>query len=635
MKNNLSRRTFLKGAAASAAGLMTANLLHTPAKAEGADGVVLNKLGGTGVVTLTNDVKTRYDGIYDIVVVGAGGAGLSAALEAAKAGCSVLVIEHEPGILQSNTALCGGVVMGCCSSVQKAAGVEDSVEEFRKYLAAVGAGFEDPDIMDVWAAESGGTVDWLIEQGAQFPVEKLYMSGNELGYAHITKPVPRGCITPEDSGSSICQALYARNQEAGVSFKFKTTASRLISDPDGRITGVITDKGTYRANKGVILCTAGFSRNQEWIKSFKPDLTTGGSFGSSYQQGDGIKMGMAVGAKIGNMWITQADTIGTQLTEEMCPCMVIAIWQLPCVFVSQDGKRHMPEDMYYEYQCGQIAAQPGGYVWSIWDQSITDMGSSVITVPACSDGCEDEIANGTMFRADTIAGLAEQLGIDPATLEETVNRYNEMMRKGVDEDFGRVTGLGEVIKPPFYAAKTVPATCDTAGGLIINTDGEVKNVFGDIIPGLYAAGSTTSGWRGELYPGSGTAVSVAVTFGRRAGKKAAAEAGSAYAGVMSATPYTEDEGETIETAANEFIGEGTGMGGSVKVKITVEGGKMTAIEVIEQNETVGIADNALKQLPAAMLEAQSVEVDSVTGASLTSKALKDAVADAMAKAGLK
>lgn len=633
MKNNLSRRSFLKGAAASAAGLVASNLLHVEAKAD-ANNIVITKTGGTGVVTTTNDILTQYHGIYDVVVVGAGGAGLSAALEAARGGCSVLVIEHEPGILQSNTALCGGVVMGCCSSVQKAAGVEDSVEEFRKYLAAVGAGFEDPDIMDVWAAESGKTVDWLIEQGAQFPVEKLYMSGNELGYQHITKAVPRGCITPEDSGSSICQALYDRTLEEGVEYKFKTTASRLISDPDGRITGVITDKGIYRGNKGVILCTAGFSRNQEWIKSFKPDLTTGGSFGSSYQQGDGIKMGMAVGAKIGNMWITQADTIGTQLTPEMCPCMVIAIWQLPCIFVSQDGKRHMPEDMYYEYQCGEIAAQEGGYVWSIWDQSITDMGSSVITVPACSDGCEDEIANGTMFRADTIAELAAQLNIDPATLEATVNHYNEMMRNGVDADFGRVTGLGEVIKPPFYAAKTVPATCDTAGGLIINTEGEVKNVFGDIIPGLYAAGSTTSGWRGELYPGSGTAVSVAVTFGRRAGQKAAAEAGSAYTGVLSTEIIAEEEAETVATAANEFIGEGVGMGGSVKVKITVDGGKMTKIEVIEQNETVGIADNALAKLPAAMIEAQSTDVDNISGASITSKALKDAVADAMAKAGL-
>lgn len=636
MKKGISRRSFLKGSAATAAGMLAGSLLHTGAIAEGEqDGVLLTKLGGTGVVTLTNDAKTEYDGIYDVVIVGAGAAGLSSALEAARAGCSVLVVEHEAGVIQSNTALSGGVVMGCCSRVQKEAGVEDDPAEFRKYLAAVGQGFEDPDMMDVWAQESGGTVDWLLDEGVTFPVEKLYMSGNETGYEHITKAVPRGCITSMDSGTEISQVLYARCQEAGVAFTFQTTASRLVTDQDGRVVGVITDKGNFRGNKGVILCTAGFSRNMEWIRSFKPDLTTGGSFGSSYQQGDGIKMGMAVGAKIGNMWITQADTIGTQLTEEMCPCMVIAIWKLPCIFVSQDGKRHMAEDLYYEYQCGEIAAQEGGYVWSIWDQSITDMGSSVITVPACSDGCEAEIANGTMFRADTIAELAPQLGIDPAVLEETVNHYNEMMRNGVDEDFGRSTGMGEIIKAPFYAAKTVPATCDTAGGLVTDTNGQVRNMFGDDIPGLFAAGSTTSGWRGKLYPGSGTAVSVAVTFGRRAGKAAAAEAGSAYEGVLSASAGSaEGDTDAAETASNEFIGTGNGMGGPVKVKVTVDEGKISAVEVIEQNETVGIGDQAIAKLPDAIVQAQSIEVDSISGASVTSQAIKDAVADALAQAGL-
>lgn len=635
MEKKLSRRSFLKGTMAGAAGLMATSILGgAMAETEAADGVLLKNLGGTGVVTLTNDVKTKYDGIYDVVVVGAGGAGMAAAFEAAEAGASVLVLEHEPGILQSNTALCGGVVMGCCSSVQKAAGVEDDRVEFRKYLSAVGEGYEDGEMMDVWAEESGATVDWLIQQGVNFPVEKLYMSGNELGYEHITKAVPRGCITAEDSGSSICQALYDRTTELGVTYRFKVTAQRLITDPDGRTVGVITDKGMYRGNKAVILCTAGFSRNHEWIKSFKPDLATGGSFGSSHQQGDGIKMGMAMGAQIGNMWITQADTIGTQLTQQMCPCMVIAIWKLPCIFVSQDGKRHMSEDMYYEYQCGEIAAQEGGYVWSIWDQSITDMGSSVITVPACSEGCEEEIANGTILRADTIAELAVQLGIDPATLEETVNHYNQMMRNGVDEDFGRSSGLGEVAKPPFYAAKTVPATCDTAGGLVINTNGQVKNQWGDIIPGLYAAGSTTSGWRGKLYPGSGTAVSVAVTFGRRAGRLAASEAGSAYAGVLSDDPYIQANETDVETADNEFIGVGNGIGGAVKVKVTVQDGKMTQIEIVEQNETPGIGDKAVAELPKAILQAQSIAVDGISGATITSNAIKEAVADAMAQAGL-
>lgn len=521
MKKEISRRDFCKSMAAGAVGIAAAGFLGgcAPASSEGAAA----HTGGTGVATLTTDEAANYDGKYDVIVVGAGGAGLAAAYEALATGCSTLVIEHENNHLKSNTALCGGVVMAAESSVQKAAGVQDSKADFRKYLEAVGGGFEDPAIMDVWAEESGATLDWLIDLGVNFPVDKLYMSGNETGYEDVAPAVPRGCITAENSGSSICEVLYNKIVEKGAEVKFKTTAQRLITNKTGRVVGVITDQGTYRANKGVILCTAGFSRNTEWIRSFKPDLATGGSFGSSHQQGDGIKMGMAVGAKIGNMWVTQADTIGTQITEEMCPCMVIAIWKLPCIFVSKDGKRHMAEDLYYEYQCGQIAAQDGGYVWCVWDQTITDMGSSVITVPACSPGCESEIERGVMFRDGTIEGLAAQIGVDPAALADTVAHYNEMMRNGKDDDFGRATGLGEVIKAPFYAAKTVPATCDTAGGLITDTFGQVISQWDEAIPGLFAAGSTTSGWRGKLYPGSGTAVSVAVTFGRRAGQTAASE----------------------------------------------------------------------------------------------------------------
>lgn len=229
-------------------------------------------------------------------------------------------------------------------------------------------------------------------------------------------------------------------------------------------------------------------------------------------------MGMDLGANIANMWITQADTIGTQTSETMWPCMVIAIWKLPCIFVSADGKRHIREDMYYELQSKEIAKQEGGFVWSIWDQTITDMGGQTVTVPAASEGCVREVEQGYFKKAETIEELAQQMGVAPQTLRETVDHYNAMMRAGEDTDLGRKTGLGEVIKAPFYAAKTVPATCDTAGGLVINKQAEVLDVWNQPIPGLYAAGSTTSGWRGEIYQGSGTAISIAVTFGRVAGE---------------------------------------------------------------------------------------------------------------------
>lgn len=463
-----------------------------------------------------------WDSEFDVIVLGAGGAGLSAAHEAAASGCSTAVIEYEANQFMSDTALCGGVVMAAESCVQEAAGIEDSKTEWRKYIEAQGGGFDDPILMDIWADQASDSVQWLVDIGVVFPPELLYMSGNELQQAAVTPPVPRGAIADEQSGRPIAEKLYDAATAAGAEVFFSTTGERLVTDSSGKVIGLITDKGNFKANKGVVICAAGFSRNKEWIKSFKPDLMTGGSFGSSRQQGDGIRMGMGVGAKIGNMWITQADTIGTQMSETMWPCMVIAIWKLPCIFVSSDAKRHMPEDMYYEYQSKEIAKQDDGFVWSIWDQTITDMGGQTICVPAVSDGCVREIEAGYIKKADTIEDLAVQMELDPAVLFETVENYNAMMRAGVDTEQGRVTGLGEVVTSPFYAAKTVPAVCDTAGGLVTDASMQVLDVFDEPIPGLFAAGSNISGWRGEIYQGSGTAVSCAVTFGRIAGRSVAA-----------------------------------------------------------------------------------------------------------------
>lgn len=507
-RQGLSRRDFLVGAGA-AAGMLAAGGALAGCAASPGDGV--------------SDSDVTWDGEYDVIVVGGGGAGNSAAYEAATAGAKTLVIEYEPTHLASNTALCGGVVMAAESMVQERAGVKDSKAEWRKYIEAVGEGYDDPAKMDIWVEQAADNLAWLEEIGVVFPTEFLYQSGSEADFADVTPPVARGAITDEHSGRPIADALYKVATAAGAETMFGTTAERLVQDSTGRIIGVTTDKGAFKANKAVVITSAGFTRNMEWIRSFKPDLATGGSFGSRRQQGDGIRMGMGIGAKLGNMWITQADTIGSKMSDTMWPCMVIAIWKLPCIFVSSDAKRHMPEDMYYEYQSKEIAKQDGGYVWSIWDQTVTDMGGEVICVPAVSDGCEKEIEAGFIFKADTIADLATQIGVDPATLVATVDNYNAMMRAGVDTEWGRKTGLGEVIKAPFYSAKTVPAACDTAGGLCTNTDCKVLNVWDEPIPGLYAAGSTTSGWRGAIYQGSGTAVGTAVTFGRIAGRNAAAE----------------------------------------------------------------------------------------------------------------
>jgi succinate dehydrogenase/fumarate reductase flavoprotein subunit len=426
----------------------------------------------------------------------------------------------------SNLTMCGGVVLGCDTVVQKEAGIEDSVEEFEKYLAAVGGGFEDPEITKFWAQNSGKGIDWLVEQGVNFPVENLYMSGSELQYDELTPAVPRGHTTDTHSGRAIAEALYKTAQEKNVEFLFKTRGTRLIANSENEVLGVEADQNGeqifLKAKKGVVLAAGGFTRNDEMVRTFAPNLLKGGSFGSLHQQGDGIRMGMALGADLSNMWGLQA-TIGVPTTPEMTPCMVIPVWGHACIMVNTKGKRIFKEDLYYEFMYEQIAGELEGHVWTIWDQDVTDVGGEQIAVPAFSDGCKHEIEKGWVKKADTIRELAEQMEIDPDTLEETFNKYNEYAEAGNDQEFGRVVGLNPVKKAPFYAAKTAPAASDTAGGLKINTECRVLDVEGKEIPRLYATACSTGGWRGQVLPGSGTAVSFGVVSGRVCGKNVAEE----------------------------------------------------------------------------------------------------------------
>ncbi len=179
-------------------------------------------------------------------------------------------------------------------------------------------------------------------------------------------------------------------------------------------------------------------------------------------------------------------------------------------------------------------------------------------------------------------------------------------------------------------------TSDTAGGLKINVEAEVLDWDDKPIPGLYAAGSTTGGWRGDTYQGCGTSISMTCIFGRRAGRNAAADAGSAYEGKLAsdAGAYLQEEELQVELAENQYLGSDMGMGGTITVRVTIDGEKLTDVEIVGSDETVGIGTRAVEELPAAILEAQAWDVDAVAGATVSSTAIKNAVKQCMEQAGL-
>lgn len=478
----------------------------------------------------TNDYRyvdpstLSFEQSTDVLIVGAGASGLSAAISARETGSSVLCLEYTSSYLLSDMTLSGGYYnAGGGTSLQKKQGIEDTKENWNNYLKAVGQGFENTMMRETIVDHGAEDYEWLANDvGVNF--QEVQMIGTEEAMKAYAKPAARSHLTVEKSGIGLSKPLFKKAQSTGTSFIFNITAESLITDKSNTVIGVHTNKGNYRG-KNVIIATAGYSRNRELLRNFAPEFSVGESYGSIRQHGDGIIMGAEIGAKLSDMWMPIAHSIGTQSGDNVCIGPICAAWKHPYIWIGSDGQRHFREDLYFEDGSKQIANLPGGYVWLVFDQRMAEEDPGAFSAPAASPGLKREVEDGYFKKANTIEDLAKQTGLNPTVLADTIKKWNSDSDKGQDSEFGRESVLG-ALKAPYYAAKMAPSTPDTAGGLTINEQTEVLDNSNQPIKGLYAAGSTTGGWRGMTYPGCGMGITNAIVFGRIAGEQAAKNANS-------------------------------------------------------------------------------------------------------------
>lgn len=500
---NVSRRIFVAGA--TLAGVTAA---------AGASASYASEAGGR-----------MWDKEADVVVVGAGAGGLAAASICAAAGAHVAVLEVMDSIMGSNSSLCAGMIQGCCTSVQKEAGVEDSVDEYDKLLEALGEGAEKPELRRLFAENCGETIDWLIAQGIAFDPANLGTTGT-MGkfYTDVTPEVPRMHVVSSWSGAEITQTLADAAAADGAEFLFSTEATRLIVE-GGAVVGVeaVDADGNpiaLKANAAVLMNSGGFSRNKEVLQSLMtpvlPDLFHDrpllASYGSAYQKGTGTLMCMAAGAGIHSPFLAYQFAPGVAANPDTNSGGFIAT---PGIYVNLGGERFMNESRNAatpERQMGQIWRQEQGYGWALWDQTGVD-GAPVHFI---SQDFSVEVDAGYMFRADTIEGLAEQIGVDPQVLAETVATYNEGVASGNDA-FDRTDGTA-LETAPYYAGRLIGVSPDTAGGVTVNTDLQVVDALGEVIPHLYAVGNMVGGFKGKVCVGCGQAIGWSYTSGRLAAK---------------------------------------------------------------------------------------------------------------------
>ena len=485
----------------------------------------------------------------DVVIVGAGGAGMTAAITAAAEGKSVVIVESQPMVGGNSVRATGGMNAGKTvyqdeNEFGESAGVEktlktaaekyadnetitalaktvseqwaayqanptgyfDSVELMELDTMIGGKGINDPALVETLCSNSADAIDWLGEQGITL---NSVSSAGGASVKRIHRPVnEEGKVV--SVGAYMVPLLEEDCQKAGVQMMLNTTATEILTDDNGaavgiKATGASGETITINA-KAVILTSGGFGANMDMVVEYKPELKGFMTTNAPGILGQGIKMAQAIGADTVDM-----DQIQIHPTVQYDSASLITegLRGDGAVLINSEGKRFIDEVSTRDVVSAAEIAQPGSYSWLIIDQKMVD-DSSVI---------QGYIKKGYTFEGKTYEELAEQIGVDGATLAETMNTWNGYVEAKNDPDFGRTSFADKLDTAPYYAIKVTAGVHHTMGGLKINTNTEVLNENGEIIPGLFAAGEVTGGVHGANRLG-GTAVSDFVVFGRIAGAAA-------------------------------------------------------------------------------------------------------------------
>ena len=488
----------------------------------------------------------------DVVVVGAGGAGMTAAITATDAGKKVIVVESQP-IAGGNSVRSTGGMNAAKTPYQdknefkEAAGVEktlataaekfadnetitalaatvksqwdayqanpqgyfDSVELMELDTLIGGKGKNNPELVKTLAENSAAAIEWLASIGAE--VKNVGAFGG-ASVKRIHRPVNAdGKVTAV--GAYIVPILEKNLQDRNVQFLFDTTANEIIMK-DGKAVGIkATGKDGHKVTinaKSVVIATGGFGANAEMVEKYKPELKGFATTNAEGAQGQGIDMATAVGAATVDM--DQIQIHPTVHIEEDGNAHLITegLRGDGAILVNAEGKRFYDEVSTRDKVSAAIIAQPDKSAWLVVDQSMVDK-SAVIA---------GYIKSGYTVTGATYEELAKAMGVDEATFTSTMNTWNQAVEAKSDAEFGRTSFANPLTTAPYYAIKITPAVHHTMGGIVINPKAEVLNEKGEAISGLYAAGEVTGGVHGANRLG-GNAVADFVVFGRISGQSAA------------------------------------------------------------------------------------------------------------------
>lgn len=459
----------------------------------------------------TADREAEYDA--DVVIVGAGGAGLAAAITAAEDGAKVIVLEKMSNV-GGNTLISGGEMAAPGNWLQEKEGIEDSVEQFCQDILTGGDNENDPELVRVLAENALDAATWLRDDvGVEFEDYMLFFGGHS---------VKRSLVPKNASGVELIEKLTARAEALGVVIHKNTPAVKLVTE-DGKVAAVKAEYNgqeiTYHAAKGVILATGGFGSNLEMRKANNPDMDekilSTNSVGST---GDGIIMAQELGAQTVDMQYIQTYPTCDPETGTLLYVGDVRL-EGRAILVNLEGKRFVEELERRDVISLAVTEQTGGVSYMFWDEA--SMQASGVNASHKQE-YDNLIERGILVKADTVEEACAHFGIDAVEMQATIDRYNQYCQDGKDLEFNKRGDLIAFTDGPYYIMKTTPAIHHTMGGLKINTEAQVVDTDGNVIPGLYAAGEVTGDIHGTNRLGSDAIADITV-YGRIAGHNAAAQ----------------------------------------------------------------------------------------------------------------
>ena len=616
---------------------------------------------GADWVRPVQNIET-WDEEVDFVIVGFGLAGAAAAVEAHDIDpeAKVVVLEKMPESLAGGNSIASGQTFIVPS--------EADVENFKTYIRACNEPNPIPEEYLDWFCEGFATqLPWIQGVADGVGYEAGYVGGGELKWGALVVEFDTfpgagfegtsAHLRAKNSGAfenggvwrCFAKAAEARN----IDIRYETPAIALVQDPFTKeVSGVVAKTAdgkevTIKGEKGVLLACGGFENDLEMQRNFHgmDQVGTGGTPGNT---GDGIKMLMEAGAQIwhmNNQTQSGGFWLGIKVPDHEATFMRnFTMAGNSWVEIDSDTERfyneaygyHRQHMKYVEYgryvDLPHERALPVHLIFDETTRAAGSIASQWLSWPTTTEGymwSSDnmaELEKGWIIKADTLEELAEKIGRDPAKLKETIDRYNEMCEKGVDEDFGRdPEKMAKIENGPFYAVSIIPTLVATTGGAKRDTASRVLDWNDEPIPGLYEAGELGS-YVSNLYQ-NGVFLSEAMLSGR-----AAAQTAFGGASEVKAIATAGASGPAwAEAADGEYVQVVDGLHDKIEVKMTVAGGKLTAITIGEGRDQMFITEEQLEQYVSAIIESQSADVDIVSGATIDCQAIGTALAQAFVK----